>query len=164
MEKRSHWQVMVDTTAWAIPQSMVHTPYFAVQKASLFTSSLCRLVNVTNKQYGNVKIKQEKTKAWQQKWFWFRKKVTEVIIGDWSNNSRLNHMIQLLSLIYNNFSTRQMKLVAVPIWSSLVTRMHFFIYLRLEWLSGLSFQIGIQPFQSGWELIAQKNARNWGNR
>lgn len=60
MEKRSHWQVMVDMTVWAIQQSMAHTPYSAVQWASLFTLSLCRLVNVTNKQYGNVKKKHDK--------------------------------------------------------------------------------------------------------
>ena len=49
-------QVMADMTAWANQQSMVHTPFFAVQWASLFTSSLYRFVNVTNKQYWNATI------------------------------------------------------------------------------------------------------------
>ena len=62
MEKRSHWHVMVDMTAWAIQQSMAHTLYFAGQWASLFILSLCRLVNATNTQYENVKIgKRKKT-------------------------------------------------------------------------------------------------------
>ena len=68
-----------------------------------------------------------------------------VNIRDWSSNAKLNHVMQLLLLIYNNFFLRQMKLVAVPgHWSSegiLVSLYYWHDY------KGFHFRLAISQFK-----------------